>query len=201
VPGDVEGVTDSHWAERSVELLLEADILDRADFPSSGARGSATLTRAGTVLGGSDAYSHLLVEGLSATSFGSHTITFKAVISTGLDTEVPFYRSEPLGGIDRMTGADRDAIRGTYAGMGRMGWSYRLGAPASAPGGGLRVGLTVEGGQGWYSRDEVDVTLDVIQWGGSAWVGLSTPIGPVRLAYAILEGRDPGWVVQLGAPR
>lgn len=200
-PGDIAGLEDASWAERAVELRLEADILDRADFPASGARASATLTKGGTVMGGSDSFEQLLVEGLTATSFGSHTVTLTALLSTGFDTDVPFYRSEPLGGIDRITGADRDGIRGTYAGMARMGWTYRLGAPATAPGGGLRVGLSIEGGQGWYDRDEVGVTFDAIQWGGSAWVGLSTPIGPVRFAYAVLEGRDPGWVVQLGAPR
>ena len=85
--------------------------------------------------------------------------------------------------------------------MVRLGWGYRLGVPASARGtAGLRFGASVEAGQAWFEPQEVEVSLRALRVGGSVWVGLDTPLGPVRGAFGVLEGRTPGWVVQVGGP-
>ena len=185
--------------DRSLVVQVEGDVLDRAYFPSSGHRLAVRWRRGGTALGGDGAYDHLMADGLAAFSAGHHTLTLAAVVSTGLGTEVPLERAPALGGFDGVVGAPRDALWGGYAGMAKAGWSYRLGRPARDPGdGGIRFGVTAEAAQAWQTLDEVEVTRDALRFGGSVWVGAQTPLGPLRVAWARLDGVRNGWIIQVG---
>jgi NTE family protein len=185
--------------DRAWFTAIEGDVLDRAAFPSSGHRLRVEYRRAGEVWGGSQAYEQLLAEGLAAASWGHQTLTFSGLLSTGLGTAVPLQRGLFLGGFDRMTGAGRDGMWGGHSGMAKLDWSYRLGSLAKdAAGGGLRFGASVAAGQAWTYPEDVDVTLANLRYGGTAWVGMETPLGPVRLGYAKLEGESPGWVLRVG---
>jgi NTE family protein len=150
-------------------------------------------------MGGTEAFEHLMADGLAALSWGHNTLTVAALVSTGLGSTVPLHRAPALGGFERVVGAPRDALWAGYAGMAKLGWSYRLGTPARGPGdSGVRFGVTGEAAQAWQTLDEVDVTFDTVRFGGSVWVGLQTPLGPLRLAYARLQGARGGWVIQVG---
>ena len=200
-PPDIPDLQDEIWDERSVEVRLDVDILDRVAFPSSGARLQVDYSRAGSALGGTVAFEQLGIEALGAASTGPLSATVGILASTGLGTEVPYYRSQPLGGIERLAGVSRDAVSGPYAALAKVTLAYRLGADASDAGGGLRVGVSGEAGQAQRESTGWSWLPDNLLWGGSLWIGGDTPIGPMKVALAAIDGRSPGWVVQVGAPR
>jgi NTE family protein len=200
-PPDVPDLQDEVWDERSVDIRLDIDVLDRVAFPSSGGRLQVDYSRADSTLGGTVAFEQLRIEALGVASTGPLSATFGILASTGLGTEVPFYRSEPLGGIERLAGISRDAVSGPYAALGKATVSYRIGADASDAGGGLRIGASAEAGQAQRESTGWSWPPDDLIWGGSLWIGASTPVGPLKVAVAAVEGRSPGWVVQVGAPR
>ena len=51
------------------------------------------------------------------------------------------------------------------------------------------------------------MTKKVLRWIGgfalglSIWLGLGTPLGPITVGFADVEGRKAGWVFQIGAVR
>jgi len=187
--------------ERAWHAAIRTDRMDRVDYPSSGVRADLTYRSSGTWLGGSEPFRVLRMDGAAAVSTGHQTFSADLVLSTGLGSTPPPFRATHLGGLDRLTGAPREAVWGGYAGMARLGWGYRLGAPASARGtAGLRFGASVEAGQAWFEPEAVEVSWTELRFGGSVWVGLDTPLGPVRGAFGVLEGRTPGWIVQVGGP-
>lgn len=203
IPTEVDGETPrENFEERSVEAVLEGDILDRSYFPSSGHQFSVIYRRSGTALGGTAGFEQLQVDGLSALSFGHQTVTVSWLMSTGLGTEVPIHRAPPLGGFDRITGAPRESLWAGYAVLAKLGWGYRIGAPASDPREeGIRFGMSFEGGQAWMLPEEVDVSLDSTRFGASIWAGVATALGPMRVAWAKVKGERAGWVIQVGVPR
>jgi len=200
-PPDVPDLQDEIWDERSVDARLDIDVLDRVAFPSSGGRLQVDYSRADSTLGGTVAFEQLRLEALGVASTGPLSATLGILASTGLGTEVPFYRSEPLGGMERLAGISRDAVSGPYAALGKVTLSYRIGADASDAGGGLRVGASAEAGQAQRESTGWSWPPDDLLWGGSLWIGAATPVGPLTVAIAAVEGRSPGWVVQVGAPR
>ena len=200
-PPDVPDLQDEIWDERSVDVRLDIDVLDRVAFPSSGGRLQVDYSRADSTLGGTVAFEQLRLEALGVASTGPLSATVGILASTGIGTEVPFYRSEPLGGIERLAGISRDAVSGPYAALGKVTLSYRIGANASDAGGGVRVGASAEAGQAQRESTGWSWPPDDLLWGGSLWIGAATPVGPLKVAIAAVEGRSPGWVVQVGAPR
>lgn len=200
LPNPVEGdYLRDRYAERSFELRVEGDRLDRVDFPSSGHWVRLGYRQSGTLLGGEESFKHLIFEAKSAHSTGPHTLTADVLASSGLGTRVPTHRATALGGIQRMTLEPRDGMWAGYSGMARLTWAYRLGAPASDPArSGVRFGLSAEAGQAWETADDVTLSLDAFRYGGSVWLGAETALGPVIVAVAALEGLKWGWVFRLG---
>ena len=189
------------FLEESIFTRVEGDRLDRVDFPSSGHWLRLGYRQGGTVWGGTQAFKHAQLDAKTAGSWGHQTLAFDLVATTGLGTEVPLHRAPSMGGIERMTLVPRDDMWGGYGGMARVTWGYRLGAKAAdAARKGLRFGLSLEGGQVWSQPGEAELSFDAVRWGGSVWAGAETLLGPVIVAWAVLEGRRPGWVIRIGSP-
>ena len=185
--------------DRSLLLQVEGDVLDRAYFPSSGHRVRVSWRRGASEIGGDSSYHHLMGAAMVAVSRSHLTLTLSALVSSGLGTDVPLVRAPTLGGFDGAAGAPRDALWGPYAGLAKAGLSWRFGRPARDPStGGLRLGVTAEAAQAWLTADEVDVSARALRFGGSAWLGIHTPLGPLRLAWARLDGVRNGWIIQIG---
>jgi NTE family protein len=185
--------------DRSLLLQVEGDVLDQAYFPSSGHRLRLSWRRGASAIGGDAPYDHVVAAGMAALSRSHLTLTLSALVSSGVGTDVPLPRAPTLGGFEGAAGAPRDALWGPYAGMAKAGLSWRFGRPARDPStGGIRLGVTAVAAQAWLTADEVDISVDGVRFGGSVWAGLGTPLGPLRLAWARLDGVRNGWIIQIG---
>jgi NTE family protein len=200
-PPDLPDLEDEVWNERALDVRLDIDVLDRVVFPSSGWKLRVDYSRADSVLGGNVNFEQLRLEAEGVASVGPVTGSVYVLTSSGLGTVVPFYRAETLGGIGRLTGLERDAVWGGYAALARASIGYRFGADAGDPGDGLRLGFSAEAGEAQAEPTGWSWPPDDLRWGGSIWLGIGTPLGPVTVAFADVEGRAAGWVFQIGVPR
>ncbi|NIW23312.1 MAG: hypothetical protein GWN29_01405 [Gammaproteobacteria bacterium] len=58
------------------------------------------------------------------------------------------------------------------------------------------VGASLEYGNAWATRDEI--SFDDALLGGSIWVGIDTPLGPIYGAYGRTRDRDSAFYLVLG---
>ena len=115
----------------------------------------------------------------------NHTIEDKG--NTG---RLPFR----IGGLFNLSGVPTDEVYGAHSFVGALIFRKRLGGPGRPAG--LYVGGSIEAGNAWDGSSRW-VPEDWIL-GGIAFVATSTPIGPVHLALALAEDRDPTVYFYLG---
>jgi NTE family protein len=98
-----------------------------------------------------------------------------------------------MGGFFDLSGINRNQLSGQYA--LRVGASYyrRIGDLALFP---AFAGVSLEIGNVWDSRRDMSVDGSIV--GGSLWAGISTPVGPVYVAYGRAEGGEDAFYVFLG---
>ena len=60
------------------------------------------------------------------------------------------------------------------------------------------AGVSLEFGNVWNSRSDISVRDTIL--GGSIWVGVETPVGPIYVAYGRAEGDASAFYLFLGQP-
>lgn len=178
-------------------VTFEADALDRAAFPSRGVLTRWGLASYGTFLGGSERFDRLAVDALVPVSFGSHTIILSAELGTAFGDSLALGSDFTLGGLFRLSAAERGTIRGSYSGLGRVIYYLRPGSPAARrEGSPIRLGLSFEAGQAWEPDD--DIRARDFLFGGTVFGAVDTPLGPVHGGWAWLRERSPTWFFRMG---
>jgi NTE family protein len=130
-------------------------------------------------------------------SGGSHALIVGVEAGTAFGDTLRFGRDFGLGGLFRLSAAEAGTIRGSYAGLGRMIYYLRPGAPAGRrEGTGLRLGASLEAGQAWARS--ADVVFEDILVGGTLFAALDTPLGPLHTGWAWLESRPGTWFFRIG---
>ena len=171
---------------------LEIDRLDRIAFPRSGELFLADARVARRFLGGEQSFDRISADAIAFRTISRSTIGLGAFIGTGLGGTLPTTQRFTLGGLFRLTGVQPSAVQGSYAGLGRMIYRYRL----SDGDAGIHLGGSVEAGGAWDTLESVhfgDVRLSA-----SAFLGVDTPLGPLHFAYGFTRGVDPGWSLRFG---
>jgi NTE family protein len=157
----------------------------------------AELRLARSFLGGDVNFERLGVEVLGAVSRGHHTLLVGGLFGSGLGGELPIAGEFRLGGLFRLSGAEPGSVRGSYAGLVRLAYYLRPGAPARQTGGApLRFGAALEAGQAWDATADID--LGSLIYSVSVFTGLDTLLGPVSVGWSWMTDRSPGWFLQLG---
>ena len=184
--GDVDG--------GGVFVRFAVDTLDDANFPRRGAFVRATVGAARRAFGASRDFELATLSATQAVSFGEDTVLFSLQGTTTFDGPADLDDIARLGGFLSLSGLDRDQLAGRHVGLVRV-MAYRRVATAGIlnfryP---FYLGFSAEAGNAWQRR--ADVSFGSMQFAGSLFAGLKTPLGPVYLGYGVAEGgRDSAYL-------
>ena len=187
VAGDPAVWSSDDTDQGAVATSFAVDTLDATDFPRQGARADVELVTPVEWLGGEDD-SYLAARADVAWSRGRATLVPGVEFDTALDDEGSLANSFALGGFLRLSGLERDERAGAHLLLARVvGW-FAL----DPPGAGRKmlrtyVGGSIEAGGVWLDRD--DIELDDLALGGSAFLAVQSPIGPL---YVGVGAAEPG---------
>ena len=95
---------------------LRLDQLDHPVFPSKGYQINLDGMFASEDLGSSETFSKLELKAQLPLTIGVHTITPKLALGSSLGTDLPFYASFDVGGLDSFAGYAPHQLRGNYYG-------------------------------------------------------------------------------------
>ena len=168
------------------QLIFTSDTADDVNFPSDGHIVRVNLDFSTGALGADDDYTKLEVAANQAFEIGRTRVIFGLNGGTALSGDLPIYDRLSAGGMFSMSGYARGEITGSNMLMGRLIVLQPL--TESSPmafnlqlylGGSLELGATDDGtGEG----------LDRRHYGGSAFLGADTPLGPAYLGFGVGDG-------------
>ena len=176
-------------------LELGYDTLDNLYFPKRGRRFDATWTWADEALGAESDFRAISIAASQALGRGNHTMLLGAELSSVYEGTAPFHEQYNLGGFLNLSGLDIDQKLGQQRAIGRAVYYYRWLSSPVLP---AYFGVSAEAGQIW--QDEDDASFGSLDFAGSLFVGLDTPIGPIFLAGGMAEGGNKSLYVFLGQP-
>ena len=194
IAGDPLAVSDS--ADRGYFFARIAhDSFDNAFFPTAGNRLSAEWRVGRNNLGSDSDHQTISARAAKAFSRGRHTLLSDIDMRMATDGELALHETHSLGGFLRLSGYQRDELRGQHAGLLRATYYYRLVDNPFLP---IFTGGSVELGNTW--QDSSEIHFDSMQWAGSAFVGIDTGFGPLYVAGGLSEDGTQSFYVFLGRP-
>ena len=112
---------------------------------------------------------------------------------TTVNGTTPIYSIFELGGLFDLSGLDRNELTGQHA--ARIGGLFyrRLNDLAVLP---AFAGISLEYGGVWEDRSAISSAS--ARLGGSVWIGVDSPIGPVYAAYGRAEAGEGAFYLFLG---
>ena len=176
-------------------LLYRYDSLDNTAFPASGTRAAISVEGLRESLGADRNRDRATVEWLDVYSRGNTHYLFGLNANSNFAGEGGIEDLYELGGLFNLSGYRTGELRGQHSALGfvsayrQLPMPDRIGLP-------IYVGASIEAGNAW--NDSSDVKWDSLRFGGSAFVGMDTPLGPVYLAYAVAEGGNTAAYFFLG---
>ncbi len=173
---------------------LSVDTLDDVAFPRSGV--NAVLEwRASSpdALSADFDFDQLSFSASFAKTWELYTLLSTIRYDTTLEGVAPVVSEFRFGGLFDLSGLGRQTLLAQNA--GRIGASFyrRVNDLALFP---AFVGVSLEYGNVWSTRDAI--SFDDALLGGSVWVGIDTPIGPVYGAYGRTRDGDSSLYLVLG---
>jgi NTE family protein len=180
----------------AVRLRVKVDQLDSLDFPRNGFGFTATVFDSEPGLGADDSYTKWDVDFLGAYSFGPHALSLGLKAGGALRNTLPGYDQFSLGGFLQLSGLKTFQLYGAELAFGRLVYTYQLQRGALFKG-------TYLGGSLEYGRVAdplVESNPSGWQTGGSLFVAVDTPLGPVYLAYGAATGGNHSAYFFLGRP-
>ena len=172
-------------------LAMNVDSLDHANFPKSGWKVDANITRSKDEFLILDDYTTRAdVEINGVFSLGRHSfrnlIRYQSTIS---DDPTSLLGAFTLGGFLNLSGSERRSLAGQHVRFFSSVYTYELAAndfgAIDLP---LYLGFSVESGGAWNDRDDIDYSD--LTHAGSVFVGWDSPIGPAYLAYGRTDNGD-----------
>jgi NTE family protein len=179
-------------------LELGYDRLDSVYFPTHGQAARVRWQADRKSLGANIDADLVEASWQSAFGYGRYSLVLGLNAGSALDDELNSPQDLfTLGGFLELSGLSRDALAGTQYGLARAVFFRRV----SRGGAGLfefpaYLGFSVEAGNAWQTRDEVD--LDALELGGSLFFGAESPLGPVYLAAGFAEDGERAFYLLLG---
>lgn len=189
-------VPNQKFQDVGARVQVRADTLDDPVFPSRGTLASADYRIGLEGLGADSDYQRLEVFVQQAIGIGEATALLpKLHLTTALSDTVPDYAEPGLGGFLNLSGYARNQFRDQHAALLALIGYHNLAGKRSWLGFPVYVGGSVEAGNLWSTRGDVG---DDYVIAGSAFVGVSTPLGPCFLAYGQAEGGEKSVYFFLG---
>jgi NTE family protein len=132
-----------------------------------------------------------------ARAWGRYHLLLGARFSSALEDDNFFQTQGFLGGFLNLSGFDERALFGNQTALARAVLYRRTGNTSrlfSLP---MYVGASLETGNAWFSKDLVDA--DDLILAGSLFIGFSTPLGPMFLAYGGNDDGESSWYLTFGS--
>jgi NTE family protein len=174
---------------------LEYDTLDNVHFPNDGSYGLIESFFVRREMGFTDSYETLSGQVNTFRTWSKNTIGLALKYQTAFGTGDQIEVLNSLGGFLNLSAYPRSSITGKHVGLARLMAYRRIASPAvfawEFP---VYVGGAVEAGNAWEEREDIDD----LQWAGTPFVGVETPLGPLYLAYSIGEGGEQQGYIYLG---
>jgi len=192
--GDPALMPDQHFRKGEVFGRFAVDTVDSVSFPRSGFIGSVEWIGSMSDRLSADAdYDQIRVNANYAKTWSRYTLVSTLRYDTTTNGTTPIYSIFELGGLFDLSGLDRNELTGQHA--ARIGGLFyrRLNDLAVLP---AFAGISLEYGGVW--EDHSAISSASARLGGSVWVGVDSPIGPVYAAYGRAEAGGGAFYLMLG---
>jgi len=184
---------DADSGSMSAQLLYDG--LDDVFFPREGGSAAFRWLRSDDRLGADNTYESWSVDLTKALALGPHAVVLSAEYDSVYDGLAPFHEAYTLGGFFKLSGVAVDAKLGQHRALNRAAYYYRLQERAIFP---IYFGASLETGQVWPDTEEID--LGELDFAGSLFVGIDSPIGPVYVGAGMAEEGEGSLYIFLGQP-
>ncbi|MGI9204681.1 MAG: patatin-like phospholipase family protein [Woeseiaceae bacterium] len=182
---------------------FSVDTLDDAQIPREGTRANVEWLLSRPGLGADSRFDSVLMSVDRVWSWGDdrrNTMQLGLEYATTFESDDQLQNFFPLGGFLRLSGLERGEISGPHAGLARMMYYRSVGGDGgSALDMPLYIGGSLEAGNVWQTRDEIDAGSLIVN--GSIFAGLDTYLGLLFLGVGISEDGDSSFYLFLGNPR
>jgi NTE family protein len=193
-PNDFSGGKEGY---AGVDYNATWDTLDNINFPTKGTRVSVDLETYYDVMGADVEGNVARLTADWARAWGRYHLLLGARFSSALEDDNFFQTQGFLGGFLNLSGFDERALFGNQTALARAVLYRRTGNTSrlfSLP---MYVGASLETGNAWFSKDLVDA--DDLILAGSLFIGFSTPLGPMFLAYGGNDDGESSWYLTFGS--
>ncbi len=188
-------ITDEDVRVGELILSYEHDSLDDIFFPTGGLSTIFGYSYADEALGAGSHYEQAFFRASKAWTAGRNTFVARAEAGYSFDDSAPVERWFQLGGLGRLSGLIPDQLIGRHLGLVTFSYLRNLVDIDFAP---VWAGVSAEAGNVW--RFSEDISFNSLQYSGSLFAGVRTPIGPVYLAWGYNDTGDSTFYFYLGNP-
>ncbi|MDF7798336.1 patatin-like phospholipase family protein [Pontiellaceae bacterium B1224] len=148
-------------------------------------------------LGSDQTFSRIDFGATAPLTFGRHTFTPTFSAGSSLGTDLPFYATFHLGGMDNFAGYAPYQLFGNYYGLVSLGYRYRMMRLPPTYGDGVFAILRMDVGNVWQDSDDISVKNTNI--GALAGLGADTIIGRIIVGIGKAEEvSDPHVYLSIG---
>jgi NTE family protein len=162
---------------------LQYNTIDNFNFPTEGSVAMIRYQAEHEVLSAAESYNKIDTRlGRAFTFSKAHTIIPMVEGGTYIGDD-PTYDGYQLGGFLNLSGYRSDRLGGYHYGLSKLIYLYKLqDLPFKR---GIYLGGSLEYGNVWQDRD--DFAVEDMLFGGSAFLGIDTLIGPLYFGYGLAE--------------
>ena len=172
------------------------DQLDNVNFPNKGYLAQGQFFSSLKALGSDDEYNKINGAFLGAYTLWKQTVLLSLNAGAHLGNDLPFYDSQTLGGLFKLSGLRTNQLLGQSMALARIITYHKVGESFI---GDLYVGGSLETGNVW-TAEEKQFDLSNLRLAGSVFVGYDTIIGPLYLAFGHADGGYNAGYFFLGLP-
>jgi NTE family protein len=192
--GDPALVPEEDFEEGELFARFSVDTLDNLPFPREGAigfvewRGSRP-----SDLGAQADFDQVSLSAAYAKTWDRYTLLTRFRYDATVDGVAPVNSLARLGGFLDMSGYNRNELTGQNAARGGTVFYRQINNLTILP---AYAGVSLEYGNVWDNRRDISARDSIL--GGSIWVGVDTPIGPVYAGYGRSEDDVGAFYLFLG---
>ncbi|MBN1512138.1 MAG: patatin-like phospholipase family protein [Phycisphaerae bacterium] len=172
---------DDDYAGLRVGLIV--DRRDRTLFACEGYYYELEGLFADESMGGSADFDKVAGVARHHQSVGNHTFTLGLQGGTSLGSDLPGYAQFKLGGPFGFAGLAEGQFRGSYLGVGSLGYRYRLLELPAQVGKGVYALIRFDAGNVWNDG----VEIEDLRYGAALGIGADTALGPAYLGYGTAD--------------
>lgn len=190
------------FEQGSIFARFSVDTLDDAQIPKGGSLANVEWVLSRRGLGGDSNYDTLQASIDKFWSWGRddrNTMQAGFEYATTIESDNRVQEFFPLGGFLRLSGMERGEISGPHAGLLRLMYYRQLGGERGFFDMPLYVGGSLEAGNAWQNRADINAGSLIVN--GSLFAGVDTYVGLLFLGAGFSEAGNNSFYLFLGDPR